>query len=48
VDRSGSGWRELVGICEHGTEPSGSIKCENFDKGIIWLLKNSAPWIWLG
>lgn len=31
VDRSGSGWGELVGICERGTEPSGSIKCEDFD-----------------
>jgi len=31
VERSDSGWGQLVGICEHGNEPSGSIKCEDFD-----------------
>jgi hypothetical protein len=26
VDRSGSGWGSVEGSCEHGNEPSGSIK----------------------
>jgi hypothetical protein len=27
LDSSGSGQGQLVGFCEHGNEPSGSIKC---------------------
>jgi hypothetical protein len=26
LDRSGSGWGLVEGSCEHGSEPSGSIK----------------------
>jgi hypothetical protein len=26
LDRSGSGWGPVEGSCEHGNEPSGSIK----------------------
>jgi hypothetical protein len=29
LDRSGSGWGQVVGTCECGNEPSGSIKCAN-------------------
>jgi len=28
LDRAGSGERQVVGTCEYGNEPSGSIKCE--------------------
>jgi hypothetical protein len=27
LDRSGSGWRQVVGTCECGNKPSVSIKC---------------------
>jgi hypothetical protein len=27
VDWSGSGWVQVKSCCEHGNEPSGSIKC---------------------
>jgi hypothetical protein len=27
LDRSSSGWGPVEGSCEHGKEPSGSIKC---------------------
>jgi hypothetical protein len=27
LDRSGSGEGQVEGFCEHGNEPSGSIKC---------------------
>ena len=30
LDRAGSGYRQLAGICECGNEPSGSIKCGEF------------------
>jgi hypothetical protein len=30
MDSSGSGWSSVVGFCEHGDEPSGSIKCGKF------------------
>jgi len=30
VDYFDSGWGHLVGSCEHGTEPSCSIKCGEF------------------
>jgi len=26
LDTSGSGWESVVGYCEHGNDPSGSIK----------------------
>jgi hypothetical protein len=31
LDRAGSGLRQLAGTCEYGNEPSGSIKCGEFD-----------------
>jgi hypothetical protein len=31
LDRSGSGWEQVVGTCECGNKPSGSIKCREFD-----------------
>jgi hypothetical protein len=30
LDRSGSGYQQVVGCCEHGNEPSGSTKCGEF------------------
>jgi hypothetical protein len=30
LDRSGSGWGQVVGPCECGVEPSGSIKFVEF------------------
>ena len=30
LDRCGSGWGQVAGICECGNELSGSIKCEEF------------------
>jgi hypothetical protein len=30
LDSSGSGWRPVAGCCEHGNEPSGSIKGMEF------------------
>jgi hypothetical protein len=30
LDVSGSGWGQVAGSCEHGNEPSGSIKGEKF------------------
>jgi hypothetical protein len=30
LDTSGSGWGPVVGSCEHGNEPSGSVKCGEF------------------
>jgi hypothetical protein len=30
LDSSGSGYRQVVGSCKHGTEPSGSIKGKQF------------------
>jgi hypothetical protein len=34
LDRSGSGYGPVEGSCEHGNEPSGSIKCR---KVLEWL-----------
>jgi hypothetical protein len=34
LDRSGSGWRQVLGCCECGNEPSGSVKCGEF---LEWL-----------
>jgi hypothetical protein len=31
VDSSGSRWGPVIDPCEHGNEPSGSIKGEEFD-----------------
>jgi hypothetical protein len=30
LDSCGSGQAPVVGFCEHGNEPSGSIKCREF------------------
>jgi len=30
LDLSGSGWRPVAGPCEHGNEPSSSIKGRKF------------------
>jgi len=30
LDLSGSRWGEVMGICECGNEPSGSVKCGEF------------------
>jgi hypothetical protein len=30
MDLSGSGWGQVVGICERGNEPSGSKNCGEF------------------
>jgi hypothetical protein len=30
LDSSGCGSEQVVGSCEHGNEPSGSIKCKAF------------------
>jgi hypothetical protein len=46
LDRSGSGYGPLEGSCEHGNEPSGSIKCWEVLEKLhnLWLLKKgSAP-----
>jgi hypothetical protein len=46
LDRSGSGWAPVEGSCEHGDEPSGSIKCwEVLEWLHNWRLlkKDSAP-----
>jgi hypothetical protein len=46
MDRSGSGWGPVEGSCEHGNEPSGSIKCwEVLEWLHNWQLlkKGSAP-----
>ena len=34
LDRAGSGYGQVVGTCECGDEPSGSIKCGEF---LDWL-----------
>jgi hypothetical protein len=34
LDSSGSGWRPVAGRCEHGNEPSDSIKGGEF---VDWL-----------
>jgi hypothetical protein len=42
----GSGWGQVEGSCEHGIEPSGSIKCWGVLEGLHnWRLlkKGSAP-----
>ena len=47
LDRSGSGQGQVVGTCECGNEPSGSIKYGEFLDQLrtVWLLKkDSAPW----
>ena len=47
LDRSGSGQGQVMGTCECGNEPSGSIKCGEFLERLRTgrLLKNdSAPW----
>jgi hypothetical protein len=31
MDQYGSGQVPVVGSCEHGNDPSGSIKCREFD-----------------
>jgi hypothetical protein len=46
LDRSGSGWGPVEGACEHGDEPSASIKCwEVLEWLYNWRLlkKGSAP-----
>jgi len=30
LDRAGSGWGQMAGICECGNEPTVSIKCGEF------------------
>jgi hypothetical protein len=30
LDSLGLGYGQVAGSCEHGNEPSGSIKCEEF------------------
>jgi len=30
LDSSDLGWGQVAGCCEHGNEPSGSIKCGEF------------------
>jgi hypothetical protein len=49
LDSSGSGWGTVDGSCEHGSEPSGSIKCWEILEWLsdCWFLKDSAPWSWL-
>ena len=47
LDRAGSGYGQVVGTCERGNEPSGSIKCGEFlDQLRIGQLlkKDSAAW----
>jgi hypothetical protein len=47
LDLSGSGERQVEGSCEHGTEPSGSIKYWQILEQLSdwWLLNNdSTPW----
>jgi hypothetical protein len=42
-----SGWGPVGGCCEHGNEPSGSIKCWTILEWLrTWQLlkKGSAPW----
>jgi hypothetical protein len=34
LDGSGSGYGPVEGSCEHGIEPSGSIKCWEFLEGL--------------
>jgi hypothetical protein len=47
LDPSGSGYRPVKGSCEHGNEPSDSIKFWEF---VVWLSncrllkKDSLPW----
>jgi hypothetical protein len=31
LDSFGSGWRQVAGSCEDGTEPSGTIKDKDID-----------------
>ena len=47
MDESGSGWGQVEGTCEYGSEPSGSIKCGKFLdwlKNDYFLKKYSAAW----
>jgi len=47
MDASGSGQGPMMGSCEHGNKPSGSIKRGEFLDYLsdCWLLKeDSAPW----
>jgi hypothetical protein len=47
VDSSGSGWGSVMGYCEHGSEPLGSVKGgELLDqlRDNQLLIKDSAPW----
>jgi hypothetical protein len=45
VDASGSGYRPVADSCEHGNEPSGSIKGGNFLEQLsdYQLLKQDSP-----
>jgi hypothetical protein len=46
LDLSGSGYRTVAGSCEHGNEPSGSVKLRTLLEWLIncWVLrKGSAP-----
>jgi hypothetical protein len=46
LDRTGSGWGPVEGSCEHGDEPSGSLKCWKILEYLHnWQLlrKGSAP-----
>jgi hypothetical protein len=48
LDWYGSGYGPVEGCCEHGNEPSGSIKCwEVLEWLHNWRLlkKSSAPWV---
>jgi hypothetical protein len=50
VDASGSGWNPVTGCCEHGNEPSVSIKGGEFLDQLseyFLLKKDSAPWSWV-
>ena len=46
LDRAGSGQGQVADTCECGNEPSGSVKCGEFDQLQTgqFLKKNCAPW----
>jgi hypothetical protein len=52
LDSTGSGQCQVTGCCEHGNEPSGSVKCEEFTNqlndnhrlhGVYYLVMGTCP-----
>jgi hypothetical protein len=51
LESSGSGWETVVGFCEHGNEPFGSIKAREFLDCVTHTFSRRTPlhgFCWLG